>query len=411
MLVIVFTIPQFHEQVNGVDYSTLIFLLSINFLAGVFSFEWVYIALEKHLYMALRSIIVLALSAIMIYSFLKYPEQVYVYGFFTVGVTVLTVVCNLIYLPKHLSKHYSGHLEFKPYIKPLLLLFFVSIVLTLYNRTDTFILGLIDESKAQVGSYSVGIKGIEIIITIITSLSAVFMPRASKYYQENNEKSFKELTNYSINICFFIAIPAIATMGTMSNAITSLISGSDASSSQYQDAWAMLTILTSMMLTFSLGDIIYEQILIPIKKEKMYLFALLFGVVLNIGLSLLFALVLFREHPGVGVALATAISDIIILIYLIGRTWKYTSKAIFNLNNLKILILGLIIGVASYFLGQAFEKLYISFMPQMEAFVLELVSVVLIDAVIYLVGLAIVKEKLVLSFFKKKPVKSNSNNN
>lgn len=402
MLILVLSIPNLHEHKDGVDYDTLIFLLSINFLAGVFSFEWIYIALEKHLYIAIRSIVILAISAILIFSFLKYPEQVYIYAFFSIGVTIATVISNIIFLPKHLSKSYSGHLEFKPYIKPILLLFFVSVVLTLYNETDIFILGLVDESKAQVGSYSVGIKGIEIIITIITSLSAVFMPRATHYYEMENKTFFNNLTKYSMNICFFIAIPAIATMCTMSDAITGLISGSSVGESQYQDAWIMLSIFGSMMLTYSIGDIIYSQVLIPMKKEKVYLYTMLIGVALNIGLSLLFALVIFKDKPGVGVALATIISDFLILIYLLAKTWKFTSKAIFNLNNLKIIIFGLAIGIFSSFMGPFFRNLALNYYPLMESYVIELVAVVVIDAIIYIIGLLLTKEKLVSSFLKKK---------
>ena len=44
----------------------IIFLLSINFLSGAFSFEWLFIALEKQFYMSVRSIAVLALSTLLI---------------------------------------------------------------------------------------------------------------------------------------------------------------------------------------------------------------------------------------------------------------------------------------------------------------------------------------------------------
>jgi O-antigen/teichoic acid export membrane protein len=89
--------------------------------------------------------------------------------------------------------------------------------------------------KSAVGAYSVGVKGIDIIITVITSLYAVFMPRASFYYQKDDKQYFKNLIRYSMNITFFIAVPAIATMTTMAKPITALISGNYANN-QYQDA-------------------------------------------------------------------------------------------------------------------------------------------------------------------------------
>ena len=66
----------------------------------------------------------------------------------------------------------------------------------IYDKTDTFILGLIDESKASVGSYAVGMKGVEIVIGVITALSTVFIPRATAYYEAKDARQFKNINIY-----------------------------------------------------------------------------------------------------------------------------------------------------------------------------------------------------------------------
>ena len=262
MLAFVFSVPELFS------HREIIFILSINFLTGVFSFEWIFIALEKHFYMAMRSIVILTISAIGTFVFVKYPEDIYLYAFFTVGVTVLTVISNLFYLPKYVSFKKTWSYDFKSYIKPLLVLFSISVVLSLYNQSDTFILGFLNADKAEVGSYSVGLKGVDVIIAITTSLSVVFMPRASYYYQLEDKSFFHKLTKYSANITIFIAIPAIASMTTLSEPITRLISGNYLGvGGDFQESWTILVILASIMLTYSIGDIIYTQILIPMKKE------------------------------------------------------------------------------------------------------------------------------------------------
>ena len=153
--------------------------------------------------------------------------------------------------------------------------------MSLYNQTDTFILGFIDSTKAEVGSYSVGIKGIDIIIGIITALSTVFIPRSAYYYSKEDKRFFKNLTKYSINICLFIVLPAVATMTVLAQPICGLICGNYNFANAalgYNDApWVLITVC-SMMVTFSLSDIIYGQILLPTKKENHYLFAILAGI-------------------------------------------------------------------------------------------------------------------------------------
>ena len=399
---LVFIIPAFRTGADlSYSYDSLVFILSLNFVTGVMSFEWVFTAFEKHVYMAIRSIIIYAIFDILIFAFVKNPTHVTIYTFFVVASTIAIVIVNLIYLPRLVKFSKKYRYNFKQYLPILLTLFLVSLVVAIYDKTDSFLLGLIDESKRQVGSYSVGMKGVEIIIGIITSLSMVFIPRATAYLNKGDEKQYANLNKYSMNLALFIILPAVATMATLSYPITSLISGSDLSSN-YVNANVVLSILTSLMVTYSLSFIIYTQILIPKKKEMTYFICMLTGCLLNIGLSLLFGLVLFKEIPAVGVALGTIIADIIVLGMLIGFTWKDSLKAIFNLNTLKIAAVSGVIAVISL-VGSHFLIMGLSAVisNMTTVYILDLLIVVLIDALIYVGALFLLKEKLLRSFVKR----------
>jgi len=401
MVVIMFSVTSLNEG----SMADLIFLLSINFLAGVFSFEWVYISLEKHFYIAIRSITLLALSAVLTFVFLTkktQPEmEIFIYASITILSTVLTSLINCLILPKYVSFKKEGPYDFKVLLKPLFVLFMISFALTLYNETDILLLGFLDSTKSSVGSYSVGVKGIDIVITIITSLYAVFMPRANYYYQKEDKRFFRNLVAYSLNITFFIAIPAIATMIPMAVPITSLISGnySSGSTDQFQNSALVLMILSFMMLTYSIGDNIYTEILLPTKRERIYLYTMLIGLVLNVGLSLLLSLTIFKSEPVLGVAIGTGVADFSILGFLLWNTREYSFKAVINVNNLKISLFGLVIGIVSYFVGPVILKALPWTGEQIwKSYCLELVIVVAIDSIIYFGGLLLVKEHLVSSF-------------
>ena len=395
MCIIVFSvgIPDFADPQSR----SLIFILSLNFLTGVLSFEWLFTALEKHIYMAVRSIIVAAIVDVLIFAFVIYPEGILVYAFLSILTTVLTVASNLCYLSKLVKFKKTRPYNFKQYFPILGILFLISIVAAVYDKTDTFILGFIDSTKASVGSYSVGMKGVEIVIGIITALSTVFMPRAMYYHQKNDEKQYLNLNKYSVNICFFIVIPAIALMIGLATPITKLIAGQNG----FAYADIVLIALASLMLTFSLSGIIYTQILIPFKKEKYYLFSVLTAAVLNIGLSLLFGLVIFKDKPAFGVALGTAITDVLLFITLLSFSWKQSRRAIFNLNNLKILCVGLVIGIATYFISPILIEALQNSMSISMAYLLDILIMFVGAAIIYLISLFLTKEKLLRSIVHK----------
>ena len=401
MCALVFSVKEFRNN------NEIIFLLSINFLSGAFSFEWLFIALEKQFYMSVRSIIVLALSTLLIIIFVTNPSDIYIYAFITAGVTLVTSIVNIIYARKFISLKKTMPYNIKQYFKLLLVLCSISLIISFYNQTDTFILGFIDEGKKEVASYSVGIKGIDVIIGVITALSTVFIPRAAICYAQEDKKYFNRLNEYSVNICLFIVLPAIATMTTLSKPITGLISGNYEFNAElgYTNAPVVLIILSSMMITYSISDIIYGQILLPMKKERFYLYALLGGTLLNIALSIIFGKYVFKNNPAVGVAIGTSVTDLLILIFLVSVTWKWIKKAIFNLNSLKIFLVAAAIAVFSFFIKDPVYNFLIGKgISVVTSMIIELVGIVAVDAIIYLVALGILKEDLISSFIRKKKV-------
>ncbi|MCR5184883.1 MAG: oligosaccharide flippase family protein [Bacilli bacterium] len=399
LCVVVFSVPALREQ------HSLIFILSLNFLVGAFSFEWVFIALEKQFYMAVRSIVALTISAILIIVFVTTPDDILLYALIAIMVTVITTIANVYYVRRFVSFKKTMPYNLKQYSKQLLVLCTLSLVLSIYNQTDTFILGFINSDKTEVASYSVGIKGVDIIIGIITALSVVFIPRAAYYYSKEDKRFFNNLNKYSINICLFIVLPAIVTMCVLAKPICGLISGSYTfqQGDDYYNAPYVLMILAAMMATYSIGDIIYGQILLPMKKEKYYLIAISVGALVNAGASIGLGMFLFKDRPAIGVAIGTVTTDVLIIIFLLALTWKWTRKTVFNMNTLKLLIANAVILGVSLLIYNPLLTLWKNMnLSDGVAYTLQLVAIVAIAGIIYLVILFLLKEDLIYSFSKKR---------
>ena len=161
-------------------------------------------------------------------------------------------------------------------------------------------------------------------------------------------------------------------------------------------------VLSSMMATFAICNIIYTQILIPQKKERFYLYVILGSVVLNAALSVLFGVVIFKDHPAIGVAVGTAITDLLMLACLIGLTWKNSKQIIFNMNNIKLLVLASAIALINVFIKQPIEAAFLKTMNEETAYIIEIVVIFLIDAIIYVAGLILSREKFVRSLKLKR---------
>ena len=378
------------------DTWNLIFLLSVNFLVGVFSFEWVYIALDRVFYMSIRAVILTVFSALLIIVFVQNDHDLFLYTFINILGTILTVVINIILLKKEgIKLSFKRKIELGYLTKSLLFVFGITFLITAYNQNDSFLLGLIDNSFDSAGAYAVGVRGIEIVITIITSLSAVFVVRTTRALKENDSDSFHKIIRYSMNIIFFIGVPAVMFMiGLAPEIVGFIVEGSPywTESSINNAVWAVI-LLASLMLTYSIHDGIYQQILVPLNKEKVYFFTMLIALIVNIILSIVLALFVFKANPLIGVAIVTLFSEVMILIILLIVARNEVNRHIFNLNNLKI--------VLSSALSLTAVLLLKGFFPLSNKLAIIGLSL-LIGGIIYLGILFISKEDLVYKQYKER---------
>lgn len=378
------------------DTWNLIFLLSVNFLVGVFSFEWVYIALDRVFYMSVRAVILTIFSALLIIIFVQNDHDLFLYTFINILGTILTVVVNIILLKKEgIKLSFKRKIELGYLTKSLLFVFGITFLITAYNQNDSFLLGLLDNSFNSAGAYAVGVRGIEIVITIITSLSAVFVVRTTRALKDNDRDSFHNIVRYSMNIIFFIGVPAVMFMiGLAPEIVGFIVEGSPywTEASINNAVWAVI-LLASLMLTYSIHDGIYQQILVPLNKEKVYFFTMLAALVVNIVLSVVLALFVFKDNPLIGVAIVTLLSEVMILIILFIVARNEVNRHIFNLNNFKI--------IASSALSLTAVLLLKSFFPFSNRLAIIGLSL-LIGGIIYLGILFISKEDLVYKQFKER---------
>ena len=117
----------------------------------------------------------------------------------------------------------------------------------------------------------------------------------------------------------------------------------------------------------------------------------------------------FKDKPAIGVAIGTAVTDLFILVYLLAVTWKWISKAVFNFNSLKILIATVLVLMMTFIIRDPMHNLLVgNGISVATSYIIELVSIVLIDAVIYIGVLILLKEDLVCSFSRKRRANNNA---
>ena len=77
---------------------------------------------------------------------------------------------------------------------------------TIYTNLDSVMLGFM-ATNADVGYYGAAVKIKNILVSIVTSLGTVLLPRAAYYIEHQQMDEFKKLSRKALNFVFIIASP------------------------------------------------------------------------------------------------------------------------------------------------------------------------------------------------------------
>lgn len=244
------------------DYRTIIMILSLQMPLNLIGVEWIFSAFEDYYYITIRSILFQFLSLILLFVFVKSENSLIAYSLITVVSAAGVNILNWNYAKRYASIRIKISNCLKRHVKPILLLFAMTVAGTIYSSTDMTILGFICDDYA-VGLYSVSTKVYTVVKTVVSSIVVVSIPRLSAILGENDKNKFSTTVNEINNILMTFAIPAMLGLVLLRKDIILLIAGKE-----YLKAETSLLIL-SVSLFFALGSYFWGQaVLIPLGKDK-----------------------------------------------------------------------------------------------------------------------------------------------
>lgn len=296
-----------YMSVNYRAYSGFYELGFLHLLANVFLCEWFFQGMGRFKYVTLRSILFKTISMVLFFCYVHRKEDVMIYYGITVFTALLNGLTNIYFLSKNISIE-RKNLDVKKHIRPVFMLFSISLITSLYTIMDKVILGYLTED-VYVGHYSLSERITKVFLGIIGALGAVSLPRVSKALKEKNDNQFFSLIHNSIQFVITISIPIVFIIIILAKEIILIFSGE-----AFLPAVFSLRVMCSSILFISLGIIYAVQILIARGKEKFFLYSVIIGAVFNlVGNFLLVPL--YQQNGSAFVILLTELLITIIIYY------------------------------------------------------------------------------------------------
>ena len=318
------------------EYSLYYKILLFEMLANAIDISWLYQGLEEFKKIVLRNFVVKILSIISIFIFVKSLGDVWKYVTIYALTTLIGNV-SLWFKLKNYAKFDFKEFSLKKHIKPMLLLFIPQVAIQVYTVLDKTMLGSMLNDMSEVGYYEQAQKIVKILLTIISSLGTVMLPRIAKCYAEGKTKEINEYMKKSFNFLFFLSFPMMFGIIAISSNFVPLFFGKG-----YDNVVPILSLVSILMLLIGMSNITGNQYLLPTKRQGEYTASVIIGACTNFILNLL----LIPNLKSIGASIATIIAE----TFVTGSQLYFVRKKLDIKEYLKLGIRYLVVGLIMLFI-------------------------------------------------------------
>ena len=326
---------------------TLIFFNTI----GV---EWLYKALEQYTYITVRSIIFKFIALIAMFALVHDVDDYVIYGGISIFAASASNAFNFIRLRKIIGKKKVSQLNFKQHFKPVFTFFIISCATTIYTNLDNVMLGFMKDD-VEVGYYNAATKIKNILVSIVTSLGIVLMPRASYYLQNGMEDEFYKLSKKAVKFVFLAATSMMIYFMLFAREGVLFLSGE-----AFEGAILPMMIVMPTLFFIGLTNIMGIQMLVPMGREDAVMISTFAGAIVDLILNAIFIPMLGSTGAAIGTLVAEFVVLIVQMIYLKKDVRYLYSKQDYSKILAALLIAVVSAGIVKVFVPGVFIKLVIS---------------------------------------------------
>lgn len=281
----------------------LILLVSSLILLSAIGVEWLYRGLEQYAYITVRSLVFKVIAIVGMFLLVKSEDDYLMYGGVSIFASSASFVMNFFHARKYVSFKPVGGYKFRRHLNAVMVFFAMSCATTIYTNLDSVMLGFMS-TDAEVGYYNAAVKVKNILVSMVTALGAVLLPRSSYYVENGQMEQFYDVSKKALRFVLAAAAPLSLFFALFAHEGIMFLSGP-----LYNDAGLPMQIVMPTVLLIGLTNILGIQMLVPIGRERVVLKSEVFGAIADLILNAM----LIPTYKATGAAVGTLVAEIVVL--------------------------------------------------------------------------------------------------
>lgn len=298
LAVVLLTVPRFQED------RILYVIISSTIILNTIGVEWLYRGLEQYSYITKRSLFFKVVALIAMFMMIHTKDDYVQYGFITILASSASNVLNFINMRKYVTFRPVGGYDYARHLRPIGVFFAMACAATVYTNLDAVMLGFI-HSDEEVGYYNAAVKIKTVLVSLVTSLGTVLLPRVSYYISHGKMEEFKDITRKAIQFVFLISTPLMIYFMIYAREGIYLLSGS-----QFEKSVLPMQVIMPTLLFIGMTNVLGIQILLPLGKERIVLYSEIVGAIVDTIINIL----LIPTMGATGAAIGTVIAEFAVFV-------------------------------------------------------------------------------------------------
>lgn len=283
---------------------------SLIIFSALVDISWLFIGLEDFRKVVLRNSLVKVIGIILIFLFVKNESHLWLYALILGGTQFIGQLIMWFEIPGKINFVLPRIKDSLKHIKYSILLFIPQLAINVYTMLDKVMLGLL-VNVSEVGLYDNSQRIIKVLITVVTTVAIVTMPKMANLYINRQYEKFNENVYRSFSFVSFLAFPMTFGLIGVCRTFVPWFFGPD-----FDGIIPMFYIGSFLMISLGWSSILGSQVLISIKREKEFTIAVTSGAIINI----IFNLLLIYKYKGIGTTISTVLAEftgMLIMLYFL----------------------------------------------------------------------------------------------
>ncbi|MBO6383962.1 flippase [Enterococcus casseliflavus] len=251
-------------------------------LGAMFDISWFFMGIEDFKKTSLSSLFAQIISFFCIIYFVNGPDDLWLYILIQSGNIVITQAVMWLFVFENITFKRVNFKNMFFHFIPSLQFFIPKIAIILYTNLNKTLLGWLD-SKDSVGFYTNSLIMNSILVTLVTTLDLVLLPKLSNLASKGSTVKIYDTIKKTVNLQLFFTIPMMFGIILISPKLVPWFFGDE-----FLILKTTIPLVSPLIVIMPLGLAVGRQYLVPMNKIKVYNLAVLIGALVSIVINLFF---------------------------------------------------------------------------------------------------------------------------